>query len=66
MIADAMTWSSDSHFVSSISYEGASGCLTEGNDEFEELQIELAQKKKRLVNIDGANCDCYNCVLGSF
>jgi len=41
IISGAMTWISDSHFVSSVSNEGAFGCLAAGNMEPQSLDQEI-------------------------
>lgn len=50
IIAGAMTWISDSHFVSSISNEGAFGCLAAGNMEPELLDSEIKKTKELTAN----------------
>jgi len=49
IIAGAMTWISDSHFVSSVSNEGAFGCLAAGNMEPALLDSEI-KKTQELTN----------------
>ena len=49
IIAGAMTWISDSHFVSSVSNEGAFGCLAAGNMEPSLLDQEI-RKTQELTN----------------
>ena len=49
IIAGAMTWISDSHFVSSVSNEGAFGCLAAGNMEPSLLDSEI-KKTQQLTN----------------
>lgn len=49
IIAGAMTWISDSHFVSSVSNEGAFGCLAAGNMEPSLLDLEI-RKTQELTN----------------
>ncbi len=49
IIAGAMTWISDSHFVSSVSNEGAFGCLAAGNMEPSLLDSEI-KKTQELTN----------------
>ena len=46
IIAGAMTWISDSGFVSSISNEGAFGCLAAGNMESTQLDQEIRQTQE--------------------
>ena len=50
IIAGAMTWISDSHFVSSVSNEGAFGCLAAGNMEPKLLDSEIEKTKELTDN----------------
>jgi enoyl-[acyl-carrier protein] reductase II len=50
IIAGAMTWISDSHFVSSISNEGAFGCLAAGNMEPSLLDQEIKKTQELTDN----------------
>lgn len=50
IIAGAMTWISDSHFVSSVSNEGAFGCLAAGNMEPSLLDKEIKNTHKLTKN----------------
>lgn len=49
IIAGAMTWISDSHFVSAVANEGAFGCLAAGNMEPSLLEEEI-HKVRELTN----------------
>jgi enoyl-[acyl-carrier protein] reductase II len=46
IIAGAMTWISDSHFVASVCNEGAFGCLAAGNMEPSSLKSEIRKTKE--------------------
>lgn len=46
IMAGAMTWISDSHFVSSVSNEGAFGCLAAGNMEPQLLDKEIKKTQE--------------------
>ncbi len=46
IIAGAMTWISDSHFVSAVANHGAFGCLAAGNMEPSKLEAEIAKVKE--------------------
>lgn len=50
IIAGAMTWISDSHFVSSVSNEGAFGCLAAGNIEPSLLDQEIKKTQELTDN----------------
>jgi enoyl-[acyl-carrier protein] reductase II len=50
VIAGAMTWISDSHFVSSVSNEGAFGCLAAGNMEPPVLDQEIKKTQELTDN----------------
>lgn len=55
IIAGAMTWISDSHFVSSVSNAGAFGCLAAGNMEPELLDREIKRTQQQTENPFAAN-----------
>ncbi len=46
IIAGAMTWISDSHFVSAVCNEGAFGCLAAGNMEPSLLDAEIKRTRE--------------------
>jgi enoyl-[acyl-carrier protein] reductase II len=50
IIAGAMTWISDSHFVSAVSNEGAFGCLAAGNMEPSLLEAEIKRVQELTDN----------------
>lgn len=55
LIAGAMTWISDSHFVSKVANEGAFGCLAAGNMEPSLLDAEIKKTRDLTDNPFGVN-----------
>jgi enoyl-[acyl-carrier protein] reductase II len=55
IIAGAMTWISDSHFVSAVSNEGAFGCLAAGNMDPSLLEAEIKKVRELTDKPFGVN-----------